>query len=98
MSMERLLARLRHLCEKAGGCAERICATALLGQLLAQHLQWEEAEDPRATTRRQLLEDGVPIRCAKRQGCPAATKPKGAYINHMQKVEGERRGRGEVLA
>lgn len=73
MICERLLAQIRQACDGDNADIERVCASGLLSQALTDHRQLGR-EDPRYKTRSQLLEDGVPLKCAvkKSPGVPCS--------------------------
>jgi hypothetical protein len=98
MWSERCLARIRQATDGHGaeGSAdvERVCSSGFLAQLLTQH-KLNGGDDPRAPTRRQLLEDGVPLICRKPQKIP---KQRGVFVNFMQKAQQARKDQGTVLS
>lgn len=88
MVCERMLALIRRACRGDDVDVERLCSTGFLAQVLSFHLA-RDGEDPRFTTRQQLLEDGVPLRCAPvKLDKPAP--PRGSYVNWMMKEEAAR--------
>ena len=80
-AMERLLAGIRKWCVKEGQSAERVCASGFLGQLLVAHKK-ANGVDPCVTSRKMLLEGGVPIR-AKKEG-KRKGRPAGPFVKWLQ--------------
>jgi hypothetical protein len=86
MWCERLLALIRQSCDGDGVDIERVCASGLVAQLLADHRR-RGRDDPCSTTRGQLLEDNVPLQCAS----SGELHVRGAFVNWMMKAESERK-------
>ena len=91
MCMERLLSQMRHACPAHTCEAERIVASGFLQQILGQHT----GHDPRAVSRAQLLERGLPLRCAAKKR--KFSRACGPFVHWMRKQEAARKTRGEVL-
>jgi hypothetical protein len=93
MWSERLLARIRQASDSTESTAERVCASGTLAQWVTEH-KLRGFADPRAPTRDQLLQDGVPLRVRKVE---KESKPCGVWVNFMRKQEAERKRLGIVL-
>ena len=93
MSSERLLALMRRSIGGSLGkeTMEGICSKGFLCQLMAHHRQ-RGGEDPKTTSRAQLLEDGVPIRAAKPAKSP---KQCGTFIQFKNEADAVRK-KGKV--
>ena len=87
MSMERLLALYQKWCVEGRPCAERVAATSFLGQILNEH-KANGGDDPRWSSRTQLLEDGVQLRCSKKESKPQQC---GTFVHFMAKAERDRK-------
>ena len=97
MSMERLLGLFRHWCPSNHTDAERLVATGLLGQSLTVH-KASGGDDPRAPSRKQMLDDGVPLRCKKGKKGRSEQQPAGAFVHWMRKQEKARETKLEKAA
>lgn len=88
MWCERLLARFRQASadHKDADC-ERMCSSGFLAQVFSEHMR-RGREDPRATTRQSLLEDGLQLVCKKGAG---HLRQRGTFVNFMMKAEAARR-------
>ena len=93
MWCERLIALFRNYTSHEAADIERVSACGLLGQVLSEHLK-SGGEDPRSTSRKQLLEDGVPLACAKKSDEP---KLGGGFPHWMKQQEQERKRQGLKL-
>ena len=71
-------------------CAERMAASALLGQMLTEHLHLER-KDPRVYSREDAVSMGVPLKKRKKEKTGEAARP-NAY-NHWMHQEYEKRDR-----
>jgi hypothetical protein len=94
MWSERCLARIRQSVDGHDACVERTCSSGFLAQIVTEH-KARGGADPRCPSRKQLLQDGVALRCK-----PAdikASKPRGPYVNFMMKEEAARKASGATL-
>jgi len=90
LDSERQLSRMRKSVEKKAVEIEKMSALAHLSEILTDHLRC--GEDPRITTRAQLLEDKVPIKCAPREATPHQGSPWLFYLAQRE-VDSGRTGR-----
>jgi hypothetical protein len=95
MHIERLLAGLRKNVSNYHGnkttSAENLFSARFLGQLLTNHRS-AGGEDPRCTTRRQLIDSGAPILAAPKQTDEKKSKPASGYVvflNHLAQQKKE---------
>jgi len=84
MVSERALAQLRQALQGMGGeDIEAIASKGLLGQILTEHRRLG-GDDPRTSTRAQLLEDGVPLLCANK---PAGLRRQpGTFVEFLKEA------------
>ena len=92
MAMERLLALIAKWDAKERGCAERLSAASSVGQMLKEHASLGR-DDPRWHSRRQLLSDGVPLRCAGALAKPGRSYQCGSFIHFLSKADRSRSSR-----
>ncbi len=95
MWSERFLARIRQASDASESTAERVCSSGYLCQLVTEHMA-KGFDDPRSTTRGQLMEDGVPLRCVKQVA--TSLKPCGPFVHFMKKADEERKCHGIALS
>jgi len=69
--------------------AERVCATGILRFALQEHLALGR-RDPRAVTRSQVIEAGVPIRAVKAKATPMPKKRR-CFILYKKEMEAKRK-------
>ena len=99
MWTERLLARIRKSVMGSPECdVERLCASGYVTQWLAEHLL-RGGDNPCAATRQQLIEDGVPLRCAakKKKAAKGPQRPCGPFVHWLGKEDADRKARGQKL-
>ena len=89
MNSERLLARIRQSVDgHMKKCSvERVCGNGFLSQHRYEHARLGRPS-PCVRTRRQLLDQGVPIRATKK---PCSTKVGGSFFSFKSKAEAARR-------
>ena len=83
MHLERVLAEVKKATPARLPHAERLCAAGLLTQFLTPHLK-EGGNDTRITTRKQLLDAGVPLACQWPHGGTKKTKIRALKKNKKQ--------------
>jgi hypothetical protein len=91
---ERLLALIRRACKDDAEC-ERIASVGFLAQIMSAHVL-QGGDDPRSLTRRQLLEDGVALKCSAKLN--KTDKPQGIFSVWMTNEEGKRKTAGIKLS
>jgi hypothetical protein len=80
MHVERILGLVKKSCPAKLPFAERLLASGLLSEWLKTHTK-DGSNDPRITTRKQLIESGVPLVCAKVESSRGGLHPKMIYSN-----------------
>ena len=90
---EQLLARIRKSHDGNDCDVERVVSTGFLTQALSEHAL-RGGDDPRWPTRQQLLDDGVPLRCARPK---SYTRPQGPFVCFMNKEDAARKARGDRM-
>ena len=93
MAMERLLGDFRRANPTDHGDAERLVSAGFLSQIMKVHRS-HGFDDPRATSRQQLLLDGVPLKCAKKL---KASKPASPWVHWIRGEEERRKDAGMRL-
>ena len=102
MTVERLLALVKTGTPMKAPLAERLVSAGLLTQILKAH-RLAGNPDPRVTTRKELIEMGVPLRCNAEDSGRGGLQPATAYISEKlaaaaetRRVQGTRASRAEV--
>ena len=72
---------------------EAVCAKGLLSQLLGEHRRLGR-DDPRVFTRSQLLEDGLPLRCAPKR---EPERQSGVFVEYLKDAQELRRQGGAAF-
>ena len=95
MSMEMLLASFRNLSGASQSDrvdVERLVASGFLGRVMGAH-KATHGRDPRASSRADVLEHGVQLRCIKSQKT-SATKPASGFVVLLREQE---KGRDKTM-
>ena len=102
MATERLLASIKGAAMTTSvGVApdvERVCSAGHLIQWLTEHFN-AKGDDPRITTRRQLVADDVPLQCTtkRRNIGRTKTKPAGGFVVFQAQRRRQRLSTGQKL-
>ena len=94
MWSERLLALFRNVVGRHAVDIERFISTGFLGHLLKNHRELDR-QDPRVTTRQQLLQMGVPLQARPRQSI--IQHPGGPWVPYFNAQDAQRKAEGRVM-
>ena len=98
MHLERMLARMKKGTPQKAPMLERLLAAGTLGEWIRRHTKSWNGSDPRVVTRERLLQDGAPLRSARKRRAQSSTLgglPAALIFANERAAEAKRAGVAE---